>query len=76
MILDQLLDHLIQFGPSTQSHLAQNFALSEDGVDAMMAVWIGKGRVTRTITQSFSERAPLVKYSLVQPGSLSMTVTI
>lgn len=76
MILTQLLDYLAEFGPSTQSHLAGHFALSEDGVDAMMAVWINKGRVTRTINQSTSGQAAQVKYSLVKPGSLSVTVTI
>ncbi len=42
MILSELKAYIFEHGCVTQSNLAQHFALSEDGVDAMLEMWIKK----------------------------------
>jgi len=47
MILTQLKDHLVANGRTSRSALAKQFGLSADGVDAMLAIWIKKGKVSK-----------------------------
>lgn len=46
MILSELKQCIEQQGYVTRKELAQRFALSEDGVDAMLEVWIKRSDFT------------------------------
>lgn len=54
MILTQLKDHLVANGRTSRSALAKQFGLSADGVDAMLDIWIKKGKVSKALTDSAS----------------------
>lgn len=45
MILQQLREQVEQSGRISRRQLAHRFGLSEDGVDAMMALWVKKGLI-------------------------------
>lgn len=47
MILKELKTYLEEQGTSKREVMAKHFGLSEDGVDAMLQVWINKGKVIR-----------------------------
>lgn len=49
MILNELKRYIEENGIVSRSAIAKKFSLSEDGVDAMLAVWIKKGVLSRTI---------------------------
>ncbi|QSA19811.1 iron transporter FeoC, partial [Vibrio furnissii] len=49
MILTELKQAIAAQGGISRKELAKRFALSEDGVDAMLAVWIKKGVISRFI---------------------------
>lgn len=51
MILTRLKDHLVANGKTSRAALAKKFAISEDGIDAMLALWIAKGKVSTTISE-------------------------
>ncbi|MDO6705731.1 FeoC-like transcriptional regulator [Photobacterium sp. 1_MG-2023] len=78
MILHQLRAQVEQSGRVSRRQLARQFGLTEDGVDAMMALWqrkgvIGQERVgCRSVDccQPFGE----VWYRLLKPDELPVTV--
>lgn len=76
MILADLKNHIAQEGTVSRKDLAKKFALSEDGVDAMLSVWVKKGQVTRMIDTNEAQFITRVRYSLNQMNQLSMTVTM
>jgi len=47
MILTKLKDHLVANGKTSRTQIAQYFGMSEDGVDAMLNVWIAKNKVSK-----------------------------
>lgn len=49
MILTRLKEHLVVNGKTSRTELAKTFGLSEDGVDAMLGLWITKGKVSKTV---------------------------
>ncbi|QTH10229.1 FeoC-like transcriptional regulator, partial [Vibrio fluvialis] len=49
MILTELKQAIEAQSGISRKELAKRFALSEDGVDAMLAVWIKKGVISRFI---------------------------
>jgi putative ferrous iron transport protein C len=55
MILTQLKDHLVVNGRTSRSALAKQFGLSADGVDAMLAIWIKKGKVSKALAGNTSD---------------------
>lgn len=55
MILTQLKGHLVANGRTSRSALAKQFGLSADGVDAMLAIWIKKGKVSKALAFNASE---------------------
>lgn len=74
MILSEL-KHYIEHNPGASRHdLAKKFALSEDGVDAMLAVWIRKGTISRMLDTNKSQQVTRVRYSLNRTDALSVTV--
>lgn len=51
MILTRLKDHLVANGKTSRAELAKKFAISEDGIDAMLALWIAKGKISTAISE-------------------------
>ncbi|MDX2322024.1 MAG: FeoC-like transcriptional regulator [Moritella sp.] len=51
MILTRLKDHLVANGKTSRAELAKKFAISEDGIDAMLALWVAKGKVSTTVSE-------------------------
>ncbi|EGU60629.1 hypothetical protein VINI7043_23117 [Vibrio nigripulchritudo ATCC 27043] len=71
MILMELSDYLSQEQKASRSKLAKQFGMSEDGVDAMMAIWMKKGKVSRTRDKSESN----VTYNwIVKPEQIALNV--
>ncbi|ALP42031.1 FeoC-like transcriptional regulator [Aeromonas schubertii] len=50
MILRELGDYLARQGRVSRRDLARHFATSEDAVEAMLGVWMRKGRVRKCAT--------------------------
>ncbi|WP_162062637.1 FeoC-like transcriptional regulator [Vibrio taketomensis] len=76
MILIELKAYIEAQGSASRTELAKKFALSEDGVDAMLAVWIKKGVLSRMIDTNKADKITRVRYSVNQADSLSLTVTM
>ncbi len=76
MILTELKQYIDAQGSATRSELAKKFALSEDGVDAMLSVWIKKGVISRMIDTNKANKVTRVRYSVNQADGLSLTVTM
>lgn len=76
MILTQLKQHIEQHGCVSRKDLAKQFHLSEDGVDAMLAIWIRKGKMTRLIDTNDKQRVTRVRYRYLVSQQLPMTVTM
>ncbi|WP_162046826.1 FeoC-like transcriptional regulator [Vibrio taketomensis] len=76
MILTELKAYIEAQGSASRTELAKKFALSEDGVDAMLAVWIKKGVLSRMIDTNKADKITRVRYSVNQADSLSLTVTM
>ena len=51
MILTRLKDHLVANGKTSRAELAKKFAISEDGIDAMLALWIAKGKISTAVSK-------------------------
>lgn len=45
MILTHLRDYIIANPHCTKAQLLKGFSLSDDGLDAMLSVWVKKGRL-------------------------------
>lgn len=73
MILNELKQHIEQEGQVTQKELAKKFALSEDGVDAMLAVWIKKGVISRMIDTNKAQKITRIRYAITRGDGLALT---
>ena len=76
MILRELKQYIKQQGCVTQRELSKQFAISGDGVDAMLSVWIKRGEISRLIDLSKDGSKANVRYSLNQKNALALTVTM
>lgn len=76
MILSELKQYIDTNGSVSQRELAKRFALSEDGVDAMLSVWIKKGMVSRLVDTNQAKHVTRIRYAKVESNSLAMTVTM
>ncbi|MGF1910315.1 FeoC-like transcriptional regulator [Vibrio kasasachensis] len=76
MILAELKQHIDTQGSTSRSDLAKKFALSEDGVDAMLSVWVKKGVISRMIDTNRAEKITRIRYSSNKQDGLSLTVTM
>lgn len=74
MILQQLKAYIEQQGSVSRRQLAQQFRMSEDGVDAMLGVWLNKGVISRTVDTNAADHVMRVRYRVHQPDSLSLNV--
>ncbi len=76
MILKELYQYIADKGTVSQSDLAKQFGMSEDGADAMLSVWINKGRITRLVDTNKAHHVTRVRYALTRRDGLSLTVTM
>ncbi|NLS11568.1 iron transporter FeoC [Vibrio sp. SM6] len=76
MILDALLTEISQQNGVTRAELAKLFALSEDGIDAMLAVWIKRGKISRMVDTNRNQEVVRVRYYQVISGSISLSATL
>ena len=76
MILNQLKQAIAEHGTMSRKELARRFALSEDGVDAMLSGWIRKGVISRFIDTNSIHHVTRVRYALNPAQGLSVTVTM
>ncbi len=76
MILTELKQAIEAQGSITRKELAKRFSMSEDGVDAMLAIWIKKGVISRLIDTNVAQYVTRVRYVMNRADSLSVTVTM
>ncbi len=76
MILTELKQTIEAQGSVTRKELAKRFSMSEDGVDAMLAIWIKKGVISRLIDTNVAQYVTRVRYVMNKSGGLSVTVTM
>jgi putative ferrous iron transport protein C len=76
MILRELKRYLESHGTVTQRELARHFHMSEDGIDAMLDVWMRKGVVSRLIDTQDGGSIHRIRYRINRQQSLSLTVTM
>ncbi|MGR5236591.1 FeoC-like transcriptional regulator [Vibrio alfacsensis] len=76
MILKELYQYIADKGMVTQSELAKQFGMSEDGADAMLSVWIKKGRISRLLDTNKAHDVTRVRYAVTKQDGLSLTVTM
>ncbi|MGY0616251.1 FeoC-like transcriptional regulator [Vibrio sp. FJH11] len=74
MILKELYQYIADKGSVSQSDLAKQFGMSEDGADAMLSVWINKGRITRLVDTNTAHHVTRVRYAVTRHDGLSLTV--
>ncbi|MCX8791367.1 FeoC-like transcriptional regulator [Vibrio parahaemolyticus] len=76
MILNELYQYIADKGTVSQSELAKQFGMSEDGVDAMLSVWIKKGKISRLVDTNKARDVMRVRYAVTEQDGLSLTVTM
>ncbi|MDN3698737.1 MULTISPECIES: FeoC-like transcriptional regulator [Vibrio] len=76
MILSDLKNYITENGSASRNELAKKFTLSEDGVDAMLSVWVKKGQISRLIDTNKAKKVTRVRYSTIKSDELSLTVTM
>ncbi|AGV18819.1 MULTISPECIES: FeoC-like transcriptional regulator [Vibrio] len=76
MILKELYQYIADKGTVSQSDLAKQFGMSEDGADAMLNVWIKKGKISRLVDTNKAHDVTRVRYSVTKQDGLSLTVTM
>ncbi|KLV09160.1 ferrous iron transport protein C [Photobacterium aquae] len=78
MILQQLKQYLEQHGRASRQSIARHFGMSEDGVEAMLDVWIRKGKVGRELVGCSSDAccqgAQEIWYRPLRSDELAVTV--
>ncbi|MDD1783014.1 FeoC-like transcriptional regulator [Enterovibrio sp. ZSDZ35] len=72
MILTELKQYIIEHPNCSRKELANAFSLSEDGIEAMLAVWTKKGELK--ITRSKKAGMDAVHYHWVQKNELGLVV--
>ena len=73
MILAELKQYIDAQGSASRQELAKKFSLSEDGVDAMLSVWIKKGVISRMIDTNKADKVTRIRYSANQANALEWT---
>ena len=76
MILTELKQYIASNVCVSRKELAREFGLSEDGVDAMMSVWIKKGSISRLVDTNQRDRVKRVRYTLVADNAIALTVSM
>jgi putative ferrous iron transport protein C len=73
MILHELKNYLEAHGTVSQRELAHHFHMSEDGVDAMLGVWMKKGVISRFVDTNRKDQTTKIRYRMNQNQGLSLT---
>ncbi len=55
MILLKLRDFIISHPYCTKAQLMKVFSLSEDGIDAMLSIWVKKGKIQINVQSNADE---------------------
>ncbi|HAS6044993.1 TPA: iron transporter FeoC [Vibrio vulnificus] len=76
MILKELYQYIADKGTVSQSDLAKQFGMSEDGADAMLSVWVKKGKISRLVDTNKAHSVTRVRYAVTKQDGLSLTVTM
>ncbi|MFB9134854.1 FeoC-like transcriptional regulator [Vibrio sp. AK197] len=76
MILSELKQYILEHHGASSKQLAKRFGLSEDGVDAMLSVWIRKGQISKMVDTNRDQRVTNVRYVVNPSHGLSLTVTM
>ncbi|USD40346.1 iron transporter FeoC [Vibrio sp. SCSIO 43135] len=74
MILNELKRYIEHSGFVSRKELAKKFSLSEDGVDAMLSVWIRKGVISKMVDTNKSDHITRIRYCVNHAGAISLTV--
>ncbi len=76
MILQELYQFIADKGIVSQKQLAKEFGMSEDGADAMLGVWLKKGKITRLVDTDKAHNVSRVRYTVTKSDAIAMTVTM
>ncbi|NOH81931.1 iron transporter FeoC [Vibrio sp. RE86] len=76
MILAELKQYIDEQGSVSGKDLAKKFYLTEDGVDAMLTVWIKRGMISRLVDTNAANHVTRIRYSKVEIDAFSLTVTM
>ncbi len=76
MILSELKRYIERTGTATRADIAKTFALTEDGVDAMLAIWIRKNVISRIEDTNRYRQVTRVRYTMNGVDALSLKVTL
>jgi putative ferrous iron transport protein C len=76
MILNELKSYLEQHGTTSGATLARRFRISEDGIDAMLGIWVRKGIISRFVDTSKSGEVRRIRYAVNSPQALSLTAIL
>ncbi len=74
MILSELKSYIFSRNCVSREELAKTFALSEDGVDAMLEMWIKKGKVSRIVDLDKQEKVKRIRYRALKVHDIQLTV--
>ena len=74
MILTELHQYIDNEGVAARSELASKFGMSEDGVDAMLSVWVKKGKISRLIDTNKHGHTTRIRDTISKQDGLSLNV--
>ncbi|ARP38847.1 MULTISPECIES: FeoC-like transcriptional regulator [Vibrio] len=74
MILTELHQYIDNEGVAARSELASKFGMSEDGVDAMLSVWVKKGKISRLVDTNKHGHTTRIRYTISKQDGLSLNV--
>ncbi|WP_135445352.1 FeoC-like transcriptional regulator [Vibrio tasmaniensis] len=74
MILTELHQYIDNEGVAARSDLASKFGVSEDGIDAMLGVWVKKGKISRLVDTNKHGHTTRIRYTISKQDGLSLNV--
>ena len=74
MIVSELKEYIQQHNGASRKELATHFALSEDGVDAMLEIWIRKGQLSKSIALDKGKGVKEVRYRWNRENDIPLTI--
>ncbi len=76
MILERLKHYIATNGRVEREKLAREFALSEDGVDAMLTPWIKRGEIVKHTSTSKQGKILKIEYVIAEQGAIPLQVIL
>ena len=74
MILTELHHYINSHGIAARKELSSKFGMSEDGVDAMLNVWVKKGKISRLVNTNQRGNTTRIRYTISKQDGLSLNV--